>query len=154
MIKPLFPSFLQDRAEYAASVEYWNRLWEKINPAARSVYGWRRPWLARDAATVLDGNPIFSAISEELQKGVRIIQHAPSSNSVEFTSWLDTFGGNHADPEAVVELVIACALTDPVAVLASTLIEIWVSVAEPAIVYTWTDPLRLAEFRRARSVAA
>src|SRR5262249_60301981 len=72
-----------------------------------------------------DGNPIFSAFSPTLRRGVRVIQHPPTLNTLEFEFWLDTFGGRLIDPASIYELVIACALSTEVRTRPIALIQPW-----------------------------
>jgi hypothetical protein len=55
-----------------------------------------------------DGNPIFTALSRSLGRGVRIIQEEPGDGQVDLDWWLDYAFGDRDDPEAVRELVVAC----------------------------------------------
>ena len=74
---------------------------------------------------VRDGNPIFSAYSPERRCGIRVIQYPPESDHLEFDWWLDTFGGPVTDPQAIRELVIACALSKEASRRAFELMEEW-----------------------------
>jgi len=115
MVTHRFLNFLVDGCEYKHATDYWVELWERVDPLRRLVDGWRYPWLSTsfgDGSLDMDGNPIFSAVSPSLRRGIRIIQHAPTSDGIEFDFWHDTFGGRRSDPQAIWELVIACALSD------------------------------------------
>ena len=70
---------------------------------------------------------MFSAYSATARRGVRIIQHPPTNNQLEFAYWLDTYGGSDTDPESIQELVIACALSDAASVPAVSLMNAWVA---------------------------
>lgn len=87
---------------------------------------WSYPWISTGAPDLLDGNPIFSAVSHSKRRGVRIIQHEPTSNKLEIQAWTDLVGGKLIDPDAVEELVISCALSDAAAEFAAAIIERWV----------------------------
>jgi hypothetical protein len=131
MVRNLFPNFLNDPAEYAAAERYWESLWSGVDQIRRRIAGWETPWLATrfaDGTPMLDGNPIFSAASMRQARGVRAIQYAPQGDELVFDYWLGLFGASDiADPNAVVELVIACALSDQSAVLAQILMDAWVA---------------------------
>ena len=129
MVTHRFLTFLEDRSEYTRATDYWVELWERVDPLRRLLDGWKSPWLSTsfgDGSLDMDGNPIFSAFSPSLRKGVRIIQYPPTSNRIEFDFWQDTFGGPRTDPEAIRELVIACALSDEAADLALAAMRDWV----------------------------
>jgi hypothetical protein len=88
-----------------ASVAEWQAEWMKVNGSARELGGWTSPWLDESWR---DGNPIFSAWSPTLRRGLRIIQHEEPDR---FIVWRNTFGGRGSS-DAVDELVISCALTE------------------------------------------
>jgi hypothetical protein len=128
MANHLFPRFLEDRSEYRRAAAFWTQLWERIDLQGPSLRGWQHPWFAVDLdgpPDLLDGNPIFSAVSPERRQGVRIIQYPPTSGELELEWWLDTFGGPADDPDAIHELVISCALSDKAAAKATELIRAW-----------------------------
>jgi hypothetical protein len=130
MVEHLFSSFLEDREEYGQAVDYWVKLWEDVDADLREQFGWKHPWMVSDWRThdvFMDGNPIFSAYSPQVQKGIRVIQHPPHTfDEIEFDMWLDTFGGPSSDPNAIRELVICCALSEEAAGRAYELIREWV----------------------------
>jgi len=129
MVRHLFPEFLEDATQYTKAVEYWVGLWEQIDLRLRARHEWRQPWLSsnwQENPVFRDGNPIFSAYSPITQKGIRIIQHPPSSPNLEFEHWLDTFGGPLTDSEAIRELVIACALSEEASIYVLERMRDWV----------------------------
>jgi len=145
MVTHRFAGFLEDPAQYAHAVHYWAHLWDRIDPIQRSVRGWRQPWFSTTLAngtSELDGNPIFSAFSPSLRRGIRIIQYPPTAGSVEFDCWQDTFGGTRSDPEAIWELVISCALSDEAADRAFGAISEWVAGRPVRITFTQFRQLR------------
>ncbi|HWE38783.1 MAG TPA: hypothetical protein VG406_19700 [Isosphaeraceae bacterium] len=126
MLKYLYKDFLDNVDEYRASEGYWIRRWqEAIDIHSRP--GWSYPWISTGSPDLLDGNPIFSAFSPSKRRGVRIIQHAPTSQNVEIQAWPDFVGGDFYDPDVIQELVISCALSEPAADLAIALIRPWVA---------------------------
>ncbi len=130
MVTHRFAKFLKDPSQYARAVDYWVQLWERVDPPRRLVDGWEHPWFSTrlgDGSLDMDGNPIFSAFSPSLRKGIRIIQDVPTrDDTVELDCWQDTFGGSCTDPEAIRELVIACALSDEAGDLALQMMRDWV----------------------------
>ncbi len=127
MIKHYYPNFLQDEAVYAQAEAFWLDLWEKIDADSRDRNGWRTPWFEPLPPSISEGNPIFSAISPSLRRGIRILQYEPSEKGVEFFAYPDTFGGTSFDPSAIQELVISCALSDSAAEFALSLMCTWVA---------------------------
>src|ERR1700681_4223953 len=99
--------FLKSAESYEEAQRFWRGLWEEVSQG-REV-GWQTPWLQEPPATLRDGNPIFTAWSHALRRGIRIIQREPSSHVPDLTYWLDVFGGNLREPNAVEELVLNCS---------------------------------------------
>ncbi len=133
MITLMHSDFLNDETEYRRAETYWNQLWTRIDPLPKRAFGWVTPWVGTGSPSLLDGNPIFSAYSLRLRKGIRIIQHAPTEDQLELAFWLDTFGGPVTDPESIRELVIACALSDVAAIEANSLMSRWVEAEASSI---------------------
>ena len=128
MIHHLFAEFLDDPNVYKQAVAYWCDLWTRVDLITRTNLRWIEPWLSTGAPTILDGNPIFSAYSPKLRKGIRVVQYRPESNdNVEFDSWLDAYGGDITDPQSIHELVITCALSEESAMHSRRIIESWIS---------------------------
>jgi len=124
MVEHLLPDFLKDERVYHDAERFWVDLWESIDKDTRD--GWNRPWFQPLPPSIGEGNPIFSAVSARLKRGIRIIQFAPSEKGLEFVAYPDTFGGSASDPNSIHELVISCALSDATARLALSLIRAWV----------------------------
>ena len=127
MVKHLFPDFLKNVDDYALAEQYWIGLWKDVDTVLRDAYGWKQPWFQPLPPDVSEGNPIFSAFSPTLKRGIRILQSEPTEKGVEFYAYPDTFGGTIFDPAAIHELVISCALSDLAARYAMSLIRPWVS---------------------------
>ena len=126
IVSHLFVKFLDDSSEYDRARAYWVDLWEKIAPWRR--HGWQQPWLSSGVVggqELRDGDPIFSAFSPTRLCGIRVIQYPPESPSLEFDSWLETFGGELGRPGVIRELVIACALSEEGAEQARELMAQW-----------------------------
>ncbi|GAC1475312.1 MAG: hypothetical protein NVSMB9_27530 [Isosphaeraceae bacterium] len=133
MLTHLFPNFLSRDSEYFQAEGYWARLWERVNSLSKTAQAWQTPWLGTGSPTLRDGNPIFSAYSPLSRRGIRIIQHPPTSDQVEFAFWLDTYGGSVTDPESIQELVISCALSDASSESAFSILNAWVEGEELAV---------------------
>ena len=127
MTKHLFPNFMNDEKEYRASEGYWEALWLRTEPSMLDKHRWDYPWISTGSPDCLDGNPIFSAFSPSLRRGVRIIQHEPTTSRLEIQAWPDFVGGSYYDPDAIQELVISCALSEAAAVWAMSLLRPWVA---------------------------
>ncbi len=127
MVDHLYPNFLHDSDDYALSERHWVGLWQEVNPPARIAKGWKQPWFEPLPPSLGEGNPIFSAVSQMLRRGIRVIQHEPTDSGVEIQAWLDTFGGAPDDPDRIEELVISCALSDAASRVAQSLMEPWIS---------------------------
>jgi hypothetical protein len=125
MVEHLFADFLDDEQVYRSAERYWVDLWEGIDSEIRR--GWKQPWFQPLPPSLGEGNPIFSAVSPRLRRGIRIIQSAPTDKRLEFVAYPDTFGGSVFDLRAIHELVISCALSDAVARVALSLMLPWVA---------------------------
>jgi hypothetical protein len=101
-------------------------LWQQVDRPARERFGWQQPWYQPLPRSLGEGNPIFSAVSPVLRRGIRLIQHAPTEPGLEIQAWPDYFGGSPSDADRIEELVISCALSDQASEVASTLMELWV----------------------------
>jgi hypothetical protein len=127
MVHHLFADFLDDLNVYKQAVAYWRDLWTRVDPLTQKQLGWIEPWLSTGASTICDGNPIFSAYSPKLRKGIRVVQYPPASaDDVECDYWLDTYGGDITDPQSIQELVITCALSEESARRSRRIIERWI----------------------------
>jgi hypothetical protein len=121
MISHIYPNFLEDVQVYKASVRHWEQLWRQLGRFEIEKYQWTYPWIST-------GSPdIFSAFSPVLLRGIRIIQHEPTSSKLEIQAWPDYVGGGIADPASIRELVIACALSSETARIALDLMRPWVA---------------------------
>jgi hypothetical protein len=70
---------------------------------------------------------MFTAISDKLRKGIRVIQSPPDTTvATEFVAWIDTFGGGTEDPDSITELVISCVLSPLTSAKSLRLMTAWV----------------------------
>jgi len=146
MVEHLFTDFLKDDRSYNEAVRYWEDLWLKTDEVSRKLGGWKYPWMSRqfvDGTEIRDGNPIFSAWSPQLRKGLRVIQYEPTKDSCELSFWLDDCGEN---ADCVQELVVACGLSDESSILAFTLMSSWV-LGEISVGYDAANEIRSASGR-------
>lgn len=125
MVEHLYADFLKDERVYHDVERYWFDLWNQIDTGTRQSQGWQHPWFQPLLPSISEGNPIFSAVSHRLRRGIRVIQSEPTEKGLEFLAYLDTFGGSVFDPQAIHELVISCALSDVAARVACSLIVPW-----------------------------
>ncbi|KKW11166.1 MAG: hypothetical protein UY48_C0024G0007 [Candidatus Gottesmanbacteria bacterium GW2011_GWB1_49_7] len=122
----IYQDFLKSADHYQAAISFWQDLWEHIDPIRRHLYRWVQPWMTINPMQVMDGNPIFTAYSPTINKGIRIIQYPPEPNSPDLVVWHDTFGGQITDCDAIHELVIACALSYQTKINVIALMETWI----------------------------
>ena len=127
MVRHFFSRFLHDEAEYRASERFWLDLWNQIDSRDRFGYGWKAPWFEPLPPDLSEGNPIFSAVSVELRRGIRIIQDEPKEGGLELVAYPDTFDGPIHDPRSIKELVVSCALSDVAARVALEFMRPWVA---------------------------
>lgn len=126
MVQHLCKTFLVDAAEYRSAQARWSELWDKLVAAQRPTTEWKSPWFAStfaDGTPMSDGNPIFSAVSPVLKRGIRIVQHEPTTNQLELEYWLDTAGD---EAERIQELVISCALSREAEQRVEELLRTWI----------------------------
>jgi hypothetical protein len=77
----LFPTFLSDSSEYARAEAFWREMFIRLWKARGNDGLWRWPWLATtyaDGTPFSDGDPIFSAVSQMYNIGLRVIQCEPT----------------------------------------------------------------------------
>jgi hypothetical protein len=132
MVKHLFPNFLDDPDEYRKSEESWQRLWTlQIDPFNRH-HDWK-PWInARfaDGTAVMDGNPIFSRVSLQGRRGIRVIQDDPRGHDFAVVFWLDRARAGADGSVEIDELVIRCELSVEAQQYVSRMISDWVNKGE------------------------
>ena len=127
MVENLFENFLGDPHQYQQSEEFWKDLWRDVVRSAGHHDDWLTPWLGTGSPLIKDGNPVFSAFSPLLRRGIRIVQQEPVEPGLDFQVWLDAFGGPPTDPESINELVVACVLSDVAAHYARSAMMAWVA---------------------------
>jgi len=126
MAQHLYKTFLVDADEYKAAEARWRQLWDRLVSTEKREADWEVRWFVpafANGTPMRDGNPIFTAVSPGLRRGVRIIQHEPTTDQVELDYWLDTFQSD----EPISELVISCALSDQAEEKPAELIRSWIT---------------------------
>ena len=126
MVNHLYSNFLHNADEYALSEKYWIDLWQQVEPESQERFQWQQPWFPPLPPSLGEGNPIFSAVSPILRRGIRVIQYEPTELGLEIQAWPDFFGGSFNEPESIEELVISCALSDLASRVAQSLLKPWV----------------------------
>ena len=149
MVRHLHPNFLENTEDYALAEGYWIDLWEHIDANLRGRNGWEHPWFHPLPPSISEGNPIFSAVSPRLKRGIRIIQSAPTDKDLEFIAYLDTFGGMISDADSIHELVISCALSDLAAKTALSLIIPWIEGRDVSFDLPEDDPIAKSDMPEA-----
>jgi hypothetical protein len=120
----LFPDFRDAPRVYEQSVKFWREdVWRIIPEDSRR--GWETPWFARQASGLEDGNPIFSAWSPAVRRGLQVIQVQPGESDNDLTWWMDFFGGEATDPNAIAKLVIVCVPSHSKVARLRSLIDEW-----------------------------
>jgi hypothetical protein len=122
-----FQCFLSDPQVYTAAQQYWADMFTDIVSHAGKKTQWA-PWFEPcfvDGTPRRDGNPIWSTVSYEAHKGIRIIQDEPGAFAPEITAWIDTFGDPAYD-ECIEELVISCIPSDTTEPIAYKLMHVFV----------------------------
>jgi hypothetical protein len=129
MVKHLHPRFLESDSEYQAAESFWRDLFDRVAAENRQQgrwHSWHQRKFADGTPIPRDGNPIFEARSETLQRAVRIIQSPPRTDLVEIAAWVDTFDfADAGGPGFTEELVINLSLSEESSRLARRLIEQW-----------------------------
>lgn len=124
MVNNIHANFLEDVEAYRASEQYWRDLWARVDLDESKRSEWFSPWVSTGSAECRDGNPIFSACSRSLRRGIRVIQDEPESDRLDIQVWLDRFVAG-ADGLEVDELVVACTLSEEAAAIALFLMNRW-----------------------------
>ena len=121
----LFPTSLEDPNVYAEAKQHWDELWHSVSSRVVSAGRWRTPWIEN---TVLDGNPIFTAVGES--RGIRIIQEDPRDpDDIDLDWWLDS-AEDPTLPDGIAELVIACCPSVENAPKVETLLREWLTTGQ------------------------
>ena len=107
-----FGNYLHDEEIYLRLEEYWVDIFFMwLNKNNIDSDDWRSPYYNTcfvNGKKMMDGNPIFSAISSKTEKVIRIILESNSSENM-FTWWTDTTMDSTMPHN---ELVIICTLNE------------------------------------------
>src|SRR6266705_5353243 len=125
-IEHLATRFSHSEADYGEAEQLWRDVWSRALAAVPVESEWQTPWF-KPIANWHEGNPIFSAISIDSRRAVRVIIHEPTDDpSDRLESWIDC----REVPERgvyVTELVIDCVLSRRALMEAEILITEWLS---------------------------
>lgn len=113
------------KSEHDEHARQWRALWERLAPVRRQVDEWQTPWLDESWK---DGNPMFSAWSPKVRRGIRILQHPDTKG---FVVWRDRFGEGS---QRVDEVVISCERNPESMSKVARLIESWLHHADATVV--------------------
>ena len=130
-MKYLHADFLESSRPYEQARSFWRSLLEEAQ--MRHDVRWQIPWLNELPAELQDGNPIFTAWSPLLRRGLRVIQRRPSVELPDLGYWLDVFGGGLHEPGAVEELVLNCSPSVELVPQLQALMSSWISGARVSV---------------------
>jgi hypothetical protein len=114
VVEHLYPNFLADDRAYSSTEAAWADLWTRVVRRAGQAALWRAPWLNTHFANgtpFRDGDPIFSAVDDGRQMGVRVIQLEPETPDDEHLEWRVDSVGEWSAPDSVRTLVVSCVLS-------------------------------------------
>ena len=109
-MKELFPSFLEDPAEYKRASDFLHELWRTTCEDGE----WETDWLQtsfKDGTPFGDGDGILSAINRRLSRALKVIQ-TPLSEGSEVRVWQTSFGTDPPVPLTVVAGPLALETVD------------------------------------------
>jgi hypothetical protein len=129
MVRALYADFLDNIESYKASESTWENLVRDISMEINQSGEWHR-WVPRTFADgtpmELDGNPIFDGRNDRLSKAFKIMQHAPTEDSVELGVWMKLYEPEFEQlPRAV--LVINLSLSEESLIVAKAILKKWMS---------------------------
>lgn len=120
--KHLYKDFLEDGRIYTLARNHWksilgqvHRDFLAVSPATVDKF--------RDSSPFRDGNPIFSARFNSLNKLIRIVQERPENSDVELSAWIEE---TEVEELPFQELVICLEMSPESVHIAKELIEAWV----------------------------
>lgn len=107
-----FSNYLDDEDVYNALEKYWiDMFYMLLQQENIDSSDWICPYYNTtfgNGKKMMDGNPIFSAISEKRNKVIKIIQESPKDGDV-LSYWINSSIGNNQSQK---ELVIICTLNN------------------------------------------
>jgi len=129
MTHKMFENFLEDVEQYAACERYWEQLGQEIAESLGQTGEWQQ-WIPRQTPNGTpvekDGNPIYDARSERLDRAFRIMQYRAVSDRVEIEAWLKSYEEEYTELPRN-ELVINLSLSQESAQLAKALLYKWMT---------------------------
>ncbi len=106
-----YKNFLQELKLYNECEKIWGDLFKSKMPSMSVAASWNN-WLKKSYSNGqfrMDGNPIFSAISLEMKKAVKVVQY-PSGEGYVDAARIELFGDDF-DEEKISVLVFSCVLS-------------------------------------------
>jgi hypothetical protein len=129
MVSQLFPDFIENPESYRASELMWERTVEDLAASMNQERQWKK-WIPRNFADgsliEQDGNPIYDARNDSLNRAVRIIQHPPVGDDVEIVGWVSDFDAEY-DRFPKHELVLNLSLSEESLAVAREILRRWMS---------------------------
>jgi hypothetical protein len=132
MVQHLYFNFLDNPSEYRNAEEYWERLCREVIDLHSSAADWA-PWLNThfpDGRLIEPGNPIYNVKSASLNRALRIIQVAGTSDVISISAWVNKINDECLGVIDLEELVINCELSNEAAIEARKLIVDWLNAAK------------------------
>lgn len=130
MTNHLFRDYLIADDQYKLVQQFWCNVMDEITRSAGQAGEWK-PWKLRtfvDGTSLpLDVCSIFDAYNSRLGKAITILQSPAETDNIEISAWIDSFDfSDSGGPGPARELIINLALSEESAVIAQSLLELWV----------------------------
>lgn len=122
--KYIFKNFLNDKSVYKKNVAFWDSIIKSLLIPENHVFSEYIATSDGFGNDFYDGNPIYNFKTDNLNKGVRIVQEEPEESSIQFSARIketELSTGQFVD-----ELVINLELTPETTFLVIDLIHAWV----------------------------
>ena len=122
-----YANFSQDPEIFLQAKAFWVSLCDSIVENYKGAGSWDS-WfegIMADGSIDLSGNPIYSLVNRDLERGVRMIQIEPDKDELQLKAWIDVY--DKGAPGEITELVIYCQLTDKSEDLAKKLLHEWIN---------------------------
>ncbi len=125
MAKLLFEDFLENKDTYHAVEQMWKEFFDAFAEKHGFSY---RPYLKTtyiNGVPFYNGNPIFTAFNEAINRAIRIIQiNKEEAGDLHISGWVDTFELEEDQPP-IHELVISLVLSEEAKAIAEQFIHAW-----------------------------
>lgn len=121
----LYRNFLENKEVYKKNIKYWDSIIKNLLVPEKFDLITYISTNDGFGNNFFDGNPIYNFKIDRLNKGVRIIQEEPETNSkILFSAWIDEL--ENETNEKIDELVISLELTQETTFLTIDLINAWI----------------------------